>query len=290
MPVAGRPRRCGELLGIDGRDCAGPRPRAYHALGQGGHPQPASARIFRHSGNGRSGSQCSSSQSRTSARTDSGSTPMDSILSHSRARRRGSMHACTSSGHASSSGRALDDWDARFSDDAPAYERAARELAPRPGGVVVDLGCGTGRRAPGPARRRRAGGHDHRHRRDCRDARRRVRADATAPACSSSVTCSHCRCARVASTRSSRPASSRTSPTPRRSSSDLAEWARPGGRLALFHPIGRAALAARQQRELSSADLLAPANVRPLLAGAGWVPDLVDDADQRYLVVARTEG
>ena len=71
---------------------------------------------------------------------------------------------------------------------------------------------------------------------------------------------------------------------------DLAEWARPGGRLALFHPIGRAALAARQQRELSSADLLAPVNVRRLLAGAGWVPDLVDDADQRYLVVAHTEG
>ena len=71
---------------------------------------------------------------------------------------------------------------------------------------------------------------------------------------------------------------------------DLAAWARPGGRLALFHPIGRAALAARQQRELSSADLLAPVNVRRLLAGAGWVPDLVDDADQRYLVVAHTEG
>ena len=53
---------------------------------------------------------------------------------------------------------------------------------------------------------------------------------------------------------------------------DLAEWARPGGRLALFHPIGRAALAARQQRELSSTDLLAPVNVRPLLAGAAGFP------------------
>ena len=109
------------------------------------------------------------------------------------------------------------DWDARFPDDAPAYERAARELAPRPGGVVVDLGCGTGRALP--ALRAVAG-----------PAATIIGVDVTAEmlaaarahgrdgaARSSSVTCWRCRCARVAWTRSSRPASSRTSPTPRRS-------------------------------------------------------------------------
>src|ERR1700710_805950 len=39
-------------------------------------------------------------------------------------------------------------WDDKFPDDAPLYERAVSELAPAVGGVVVDIGCGTGRALP----------------------------------------------------------------------------------------------------------------------------------------------
>src|SRR5690606_19742913 len=39
-------------------------------------------------------------------------------------------------------------WEDRFPDDGPRYERAVAELAPPPGGVVLDAGCGTGRALP----------------------------------------------------------------------------------------------------------------------------------------------
>ena len=182
------------------------------------------------------------------------------------------------------------DWDARFPDDAPAYERAARELAPRPGGVVVDLGCGTGRALP--ALRAVAGpaatiiGVDVTA--EMLAAARAHGRDGAGALVLGDVLALPLRPGRVDAIFAAGLLAHVPDPAPLLT--DLAEWARPGGRLALFHPIGRAALAARQQRELSSADLLAPVNVRRLLAGAGWVPDLVDDADQRYLVVAHTEG
>jgi SAM-dependent methyltransferase len=71
---------------------------------------------------------------------------------------------------------------------------------------------------------------------------------------------------------------------------ELARVVRPGGRLALFHPIGRAALAARKGRPLTPDDLRAEPNLRPLLAGSGW--DLVRyvDEDSRYLALAVRRG
>ena len=39
-------------------------------------------------------------------------------------------------------------WDRRFPDDAPAYAAAVGTLAPPAGGVVADVGCGTGRALP----------------------------------------------------------------------------------------------------------------------------------------------
>ena len=82
----------------------------------------------------------------TSARTDSGSTPMDSILSP-----RGacwSMPACTSSGHASL--RAARSRLGRTFPTTHLHTSGPPRVGAASGGVVVDLGCGTGR-APGPA-------------------------------------------------------------------------------------------------------------------------------------------
>src|SRR5215469_1114562 len=39
-------------------------------------------------------------------------------------------------------------WEDRFPDDGPSYESAVAELALRPGAVVADVGCGTGRALP----------------------------------------------------------------------------------------------------------------------------------------------
>ncbi|MFC8012275.1 SAM-dependent methyltransferase, partial [Streptomyces cinereoruber] len=62
------------------------------------------------------------------------------------------------------------------------------------------------------------------------------------------------------------------------------------GRLALFHPIGRAALAARHGRSLSPDDLRAEPRLSPLLAGAGWRLVRYVDEDARYLALAVREG
>lgn len=69
----------------------------------------------------------------------------------------------------------------------------------------------------------------------------------------------------------------------------LAELARvcaPGGRLALFHPIGREALAARHGHRPDPDDVRAEPHVRALLLGAGFDPETVDDGPGRYLVTA----
>ena len=39
-------------------------------------------------------------------------------------------------------------WDAKFGDDLPGYRAAVAEAGIRPGGVAIDVGCGTGRALP----------------------------------------------------------------------------------------------------------------------------------------------
>jgi SAM-dependent methyltransferase len=67
---------------------------------------------------------------------------------------------------------------------------------------------------------------------------------------------------------------------------ELRRVVRPGGTLALFHPIGRAALAARQGRQITPDDLRAEANLRPLLAGSGWRMTSYVDEEARFLALA----
>ncbi len=69
----------------------------------------------------------------------------------------------------------------------------------------------------------------------------------------------------------------------------LAELARvvaAGGGLALFHPVGRAVLAARHHRALDPRDTLDPAVLPRVLQRSGWVVTAIDDGADRYVAVA----
>ena len=68
---------------------------------------------------------------------------------------------------------------------------------------------------------------------------------------------------------------------------ELRRVTRPAGTLALFHPVGRAALAARHGRTLTPGELLDPSVLRGVLDASGWAAIRIDDGADRYLALAR---
>ncbi|MER6567752.1 methyltransferase domain-containing protein [Streptomyces sp. NPDC001093] len=178
------------------------------------------------------------------------------------------------------------DWDGRFPDDGPAYAAAVADLGLRPGDRVLDAGCGTGRALPplraavGPSglvmgadvtpamleAAVRAGRH--------REGRLLLADVAALPLRSGSLDAVFA-AGLIAHL-----------PRPEENLRELVRVVRPGGMLALFHPIGRAALAARQGRQITPDDLRAEANLRPLLARAGWNMTSYADEDARFLALA----
>jgi SAM-dependent methyltransferase len=177
-------------------------------------------------------------------------------------------------------------WEERFPDDEPAYADAIAALDPKRGGVVLDLGCGTGRALP--LLQRAVGEHGlvvgvdatpemlhfaSDHRRDA--AARLMLADAAhlplAPnrvdAVFAAGIVTHV-------------------PDPPDLLRSLARVAQPGCRLAIFHPIGREALARRQDRQLQPDELLDPRVLPEVLEAAGWTLTNIDDAPHRYLALA----
>ncbi|WP_327405776.1 class I SAM-dependent methyltransferase [Streptomyces sp. NBC_01288] len=182
------------------------------------------------------------------------------------------------------------DWDSRFPDDGPAYAAAVAELGLRAGDRVLDAGCGTGRALP-PLRGAvgRSGVV--------------LGADLTPAMLEAGVRAGrgrdgHLLLADVAAL----PLRSESLdavfaagliahlPQPEKNLRELARVVRPGGTLALFHPIGRAALAARQGRQITPDDLRAEPNLRPLLAGSGWRMTSYADEDVRFLALALRES
>ncbi|MFF4029919.1 class I SAM-dependent methyltransferase [Streptomyces sviceus] len=182
------------------------------------------------------------------------------------------------------------DWDSRFPDDGPAYAAAVAELGLREGDRVLDAGCGTGRALP-PLRT--AVGPSGVV----------LGADLTPAMLHAAVRAGRDRDGRLLlADVGALPLRSRSLdavfgaglishlPRPAENLRELARVVRPGGVLALFHPIGRAALAARQGRQMTPEDLRAEPNLRPLLAGSGWRMTSYVDEDARFLALAVREG
>jgi len=181
-------------------------------------------------------------------------------------------------------------WDSRFGDDGPAYAAAARDAGLRRGGVVADVGCGTGRALPalrdavGPdgtvlgidvtpemlevARQRAAASGAVLVQ---ADAERLPLADATLDGLFAAGLVGHLA-------------------DPVAGLAELARVTRPGGVLAVFHPVGRAVLAARQSRSLRPGDTLAEPRLTSLFEASGWRPAHYEDDAARFLALAVRGG
>jgi SAM-dependent methyltransferase len=177
-------------------------------------------------------------------------------------------------------------WDTKFGDDLPAYTAAITEAAIPRGGVVLDIGCGSGRALP-PLRH--AVGPDGsvialdltpemlavarpasiaaRAALVLADARSLPLADTSADAIFAAGLVNHL-------------------PDTVAGLRELARVTRHGGLLMLFHPTGRATLAARQGRDLSADEPLAEGMLRRSAAASGWRLAAYDDASHRFFALA----
>lgn len=176
-------------------------------------------------------------------------------------------------------------WEERFPDDDPRYQAAVADLHPPPGSTVLDIASGTGRVLPflrsavGSAGRVLAVDVTPEMLQVARaKGRGRVAALLLADGLHLPLVAASVDAVFAAGYLSHVPNSAALV--------ELARVTRPYGRLAIFHPISRAALAARQGREVAPDDPLDPSVLAPALAASGWRAESFDDGPDRYLALA----
>ena len=177
-------------------------------------------------------------------------------------------------------------WDAKFGADLPAYAHAINQIDIPTGGTVLDVGCGTGRALPalraavGPSgsvigidytEQMLAAARDTGRAQDAHliraDALHLPLRDAVAHAVFAAGLIGHI-------------------PHVDTGLAELARVTVDYGRLALFHPSGRAALAARHGRALRPDEPLSEGPLRDALWRTGWDLNLYDDPDHRFFALA----
>jgi SAM-dependent methyltransferase len=177
-------------------------------------------------------------------------------------------------------------WDAKFGGDIPAYREAVGRAGIRQGGVVIDVGCGTGRALP-PLREAvgptgavialdltpemldaaRPASQEAGAAVVLADARALPLRDGCADAVFAAGLVNHL-------------------PDTEAGLRELARVIRAGGKLVLFHPSGRAALAARHGNALSPDEPLAEGPLRRSTRASGWVLTAYDDGPHRFFALA----
>lgn len=177
-------------------------------------------------------------------------------------------------------------WEERYPADNEQFARAIAEIAPVAGATVLDLGCGTGRALPHLRTAVGAGG-------------RVLGLDATPEMLREGVRLDRGRFAALVIGDVARlPFPDAVADLvfaggllphlddPIVGLTEMARVTRAGGRLAIFHAVGRVPLAARHDGSPSDDDVIAPARLHRLLQATGWELVQIDDAVERYLALA----
>jgi SAM-dependent methyltransferase len=178
-------------------------------------------------------------------------------------------------------------WDTKFGDDMPTYTAAVARGGYATGATVADVGCGTGRALP--ALREQVG-----------PSGAVLAVDVTAPMLemirsSGRAAVAHLLLADAlrlpirAGSLGGVFAAGLLNHLPDAAAGlvELARVTAPDGRLVLFHPTGRRALAARHGRELGDDEPLSSGPLRASMTGAGWELLEYEDGGDCFFVLAR---
>ncbi|MFC3735508.1 methyltransferase domain-containing protein [Paractinoplanes deccanensis] len=174
-------------------------------------------------------------------------------------------------------------WDQRFGDDLPAYAAAVDVAAPAPGDLALDVGCGTGRALPALATAVGPTG-------------RVIGVDCTPEMLAQARTRSGADLLVADALHLPLPSAQAAVvfaaglvhhlPDPAAGLAELARVTRPDGRLLLFHPSGRRALATRHGRTLGPDEPLNEDVLSGLLTKTGWNLTRYEDPDDHFLALA----
>jgi SAM-dependent methyltransferase len=180
-------------------------------------------------------------------------------------------------------------WDRRFGDDdLPGYAAAVAAAGFPPGGVVADVGCGTGRALP--PLRSAVGAEGAVLAFDLTPEMLLAAAPRAADGGAALVVADGDRLPLADATLDGVFAAGYLPHVPDAEAAlrELARVTRPGGRLALFHPVTRTALATRQGRTLSPTDRMSERPLRAALTSSGWTPTSYEDTTHFEALATRT--